>query len=458
MSLLLDALKKAADDKQKASQAGASTYEQVNEEKVGAATDAEINLPEEELSLQPTSNSQSIPEASLINNTEDSTELTLDVDESDTDELTPDESVSAHNSDLENSGVEKNKKGRDSGADEFTVSGDALSMLIYKTNRDVKRSRKILLFSILIASLVIIVSGGIYYYLDMQAEIAALERRHQIAMQSMESKTSREKTPDNSEIIRNLVSDPALDEKMQHDRQHNAASEKKSGYAEAQLQEQSKRNIKAEKNTRRISTATQSLSIQKTKKSDPVGESLDSAWLAYEGGQYDEAKTLYGKVLKIEENNRDALLGLGAIAVIEKNTSMARVVYQSLLKQDPRDPIATAALASLHSNESSLKSDEEYLLSMLQKNPDAPHLNFALANVYAQQNKWKAAQQYYFNAWQHDNENADYVFNLAVSMDQLSKKQQAINFYKESLLKAANKQISFSRESVKKRIKELSGL
>ncbi|NOQ68672.1 MAG: hypothetical protein GQ573_00950 [Gammaproteobacteria bacterium] len=81
-----------------------------------------------------------------------------------------------------------------------------------------------------------------------------------------------------------------------------------------------------------------------------------------------------------------------------------------------------------------------------------------MANIYAQQNKWKSAQQYYFNAWQYDNENADYIFNLAVSMDQLSKQQQAINFYKDSLVKSLNKQVSFSRKAVQKRINELSEL
>ena len=73
---------------------------------------------------------------------------------------------------------------------------------------------------------------------------------------------------------------------------------------------------------------------------------------------------------------------------------------------------------------------------MLQNSPDDTHLNFALGNVYAQQNKWKLAQQSYFNAWQHDNENADYIFNLAVSMDQLGKQKQAVDLYRDCLRKA----------------------
>jgi tetratricopeptide (TPR) repeat protein len=95
---------------------------------------------------------------------------------------------------------------------------------------------------------------------------------------------------------------------------------------------------------------------------------------------------------------------------------------------------------------------------MLRRNPDDAHLNFALGNVFAQQGKWKPAQQSYFNAWQRDNGNADYLFNLAVSMDQLGKQKQAVEFYQDCLTKSANKQVAFSREAVRKRITELSRL
>jgi len=469
MSLLLDALKKAADDKQKISRAESSSSKaskaaQPKEQSVKSAVSDEVQFPTEELSLQPTEHQEITPETLSVNDIENSTELTLDVDE-DSSNIS-----AAARSDLENSGLTNNNAGLEEpeelnlekidkaqGADNstdnrrFTISDEALSMLIYKTNRDVRKGKTVFVISVLIASLTILVSGGVYYYTDTQAEIAAIERKHQIAMQSMRLKTSREKTPVELEIIRNLVSDAELEEKVQYAKDH-IASKKISGHILSKVLP--KTNI-PKMNTE---ATTPALSIKKIKKIDPVGEKLDAAWLAYESGNYNEAKKLYKKALNVEENNRDALLGLGAIAIVEKDSVLAREIYLLLLKQDPRDPIATAALASLHSEKSSLESDKEYLLSMLRKNPDAPHLNFSLANIYAQQNKWKSAQQYYFNAWQYDNENADYIFNLAVSLDQLSKQQQAINFYRDSLVKSSNKQVGFSRDAVQKRINELSEL
>ena len=461
MSLLLDALKKAADDKQKASHSELSE-ERVSpreptdsvESPVGLSEDNKFETavsdddpsPDEELMLQAIDEAQYAEPAQKVT-ADDSAELTLDnVDQQD---VVTNKSVATKTlHEIEHKQIHSNKQGVDNGSAsaKFTVSDDALSLLIYKTNRDVKKGKKIVIFSLLMISFIILISGGVYYYRDMETEIAALERKHRIAMQAMQSKTNREKTPDNSEIIRNLVSDSSLDEKVQ-----NAKRKIASNYNTSQARPVANTSVRS------AVAATPGLSIQKTNKLDPVGEKLDAAWLLYESGQYKEAAALYKEVVKIEINNRDALLGLGAIAVIEKNNAEARNIYLSQLELDPRDPIATAALAGLH-NESSLKTDEEYLLSMLAKNPDTPHLKFALGNNYAQQNKWQSAQQYYFNAWQNDTENADYIFNLAVSMDQLGKAQQAIGFYKDSLLKSVNKQVSFSRDAVKKRINELSRL
>ncbi len=453
MSLLLDALKKAADDKQKALQAeskdaessgsGVTKPEQENTENIVAGSSDKTPLSIEDHELQAAASSTD------TGSDKDAGELTLeDFNEVKTGNVdtTPDldDGKQEYNNSSNEAGAEKKQDvelqledNNNSSSGRFTVSDDALSLLIDKTNRDVNRSKRLLIAGVLLTSLAVLLSGGVYYYLDMQAEISTLERKHQIAMQSMRAKTNKEKTPEKQEIIRNLVGESDLNRKVQSVKKHSG-------------------KVRAVANKNKLKSAS-ILSIQKTKKADPVSEKLDAAWLSYESGRYEEAKNIYREVLTIEKNNRDALLGLGAIAVIQKNNTEAKEIYLSILEQDPRDSMATAALAGLH-DESTLKSDEEYLLAVLKKNPGAQHLSFALGNNYAQQKRWKFAQKYYFDAWQSDPENADYLFNLAVSMDQLNKLEQAINFYRNSLNKAENKQVSFSREAVKKRITELSEL
>lgn len=452
MSLLLDALKKAADDKQKAENSGLSAGASDNTEAAVEGIAGDEGLPGSEVRGNEKLVLQDVDERNNESAGGHDLELTLD-------EVTPDEVTNGvnetHQAPVEQPFRDEEKHTsatvKNTEQVKYSVSDDALSLLIYKTNRDVKLSKRMTFLGILLVCAIILVSGGVYHYLDMNTEIAMLERKHQIAMKAMQSKTSQEKSAGSSELVRNLVSDSDLKDKVQYAKNKTKSTK---GVMPARATGESGSGA----NTAATITATSKMSIEKTRISDPVGEKLDNAWLIYESGRYAEASSIYKDVLAIENDNRDALLGLGAIAVIEKNNAQARNIYRALLEQDPRDPIATAALASLHDNESSLKTDEEYLISMLGKNPETPHLNFALGNNYAQQKKWQSAQQYYFNAWQFDNDNADYIFNLAVSLDQLGKQQQAISFYKDSLVKSENKQVSFLREDVKKRIRELTGL
>ncbi|NOR42326.1 MAG: tetratricopeptide repeat protein [Gammaproteobacteria bacterium] len=454
MSLLLDALKKAADDKEKKSRAGLASQEEVS-----LSADDAVKPLSEAPDLQPENLSIDITDKPTVDDAGEIEDIELE-------ELSLDELDQGQYGDEDRNDMEEDKQQDDDAvvtteeknyrheerSDEsaFVISDEALSMLIYKTNKNVKQSKRVLISGVLLVSFLILISGGIYYYMDMEAEIEMLERKHQIAMQTMRSRTNKEKTPDKSEIIRNLVSDTDLEEKVKYAKQHMES-------------EQSKKQLSSIKKPAKKKQVNENnevagLSIKRTKKADPVGEKLDDAWLAYENANYIEAKQLYKDVLLSESNNRDALLGLGAIAVLEKDQTTARKVYLILLDLDPRDPVATAALAGMHNDQSTASSDKEYLISLLAKNPEAPHLNFALGNVYAQLNKWSQAQEYYFNAWQYDNGNADYLFNLAVSMDQLGKQKQAVDFYKDSLLKASDKQVSFSREAVQKRIDEITRL
>jgi tetratricopeptide (TPR) repeat protein len=504
MSLLLDALKKAADDKQKASQDGAaqnktkpvsSTAEKI----VAVETSAEPGAVFKEATSKETksdsdvvSHNQAagIVDFSLaedpVEDVIDSGELTLVSEPVDTNDPATDDKGIKHDFSLTTEATMSNDTAAEEEveslalessqnppkhlsdtdnsenlsidrlnlepavSDNYKVSDEALSMLIYKTNREFKHGHRIVLFSVFMATLAILISGGAYYYMDTQANIDDIERKHRLAMLAMKVKTSSEKRPDNTEVIRNLVSDAELEEKVKFAKK-------------AMAKKDSKQIISKVNNTSHVKpqgekAASSLLSIQKINKVDPVAEKLDAAWLAYEAGNFAEAKQFYKEVLAIEAKNRDAMLGMGAIAITENDQTRASKYYLELLQQDPLDPIATAALTSLNSDEASLKSYEDHLLMMIQKNPDAAQLNFALGNIYVRQDNWKAAQQAYFDAWQQDNENADYIFNLAVSLDQLGKQQQALNFYKDSLHKSENKQADFSRQAVQKRINELSGL
>lgn len=419
MSLLLDALKKAADDKRKAVQ--------TDEKNTGGKEPGETTR------------------AAALNSNDE--ELSLELDELPGDAPEPTATREQAGASPDNGEAEMEKPAAAQDEAPFTISDEALSMLIHKTNDDVKRSNRTLVFGSLLTGLVIIVTAGIYYYFDTREEIASLERKHRITMQQMRAKTSGDKGPKHSAIIRNLVSDETLDDKVKYAKEH-LASKKNA----QQTKPAGKKSVQKQKAAKSV------LSIEKTHKSDPLDEMLQAAWQAYESGHYGEAGEKYREVLAREAQNRDAMLGLAAIALKKEDLVSARRYYLALLELDPRDPVAAAGLSSMQNDAVSVKEHENYLLAMLQKNPGAAALNFALANVYARQGKWQSAQQYYFNAWQTDADNADYIYNLAVSLDQLGKTRQALRFYRDSLKKAGNRQVGFSREAVSRRIQELSGV
>ena len=430
MSLLLDALKKAAEDKKKLSENDSGSADAVDEVQAVLETEDDLSLEELENIAPPNLNSSDIDPVADIEKSS-SEELTLD-----------DEPVAA---------VTQNANPINEAR--HSVSDDALSLLIYKTNSAEKKRKRLFAIGTTVASLLVLGLGGIYYYFNLQEEINSLEMKHRTAMMRMESKTNRQRPPEKTEIIDNLTANSDI--KIEKKTVVIAVDE---NFSRQEKNPQRNMQAKSLKKNRLAKNKARLLLIEKIKQADVIGEKLDAAWAVYESANYTEAKQLYQEVVLVEKDNRDALLGLGAIAVIEKDTIAAKKQYRNLLKLDPNDPLAIAALTNLHSEDSSPELSEKYLVSMLEKTPEVAQLNFELGNVYAQQNKWSAAQQSYFKAWQQESDNADYTFNLAVSLDQLSQQQQAINFYKDSLLKAKNKQVNFSRETVEKRVSELSGL
>jgi Flp pilus assembly protein TadD len=439
MSLLLDALKKAAEDKKKASNNISDSTAVPDEVQVAPEVTDDLTLEDidaEEVGAQ--ENESSVTSSGIefekTNHKEEKIsdeELTLDV-----------ESVAA---------VEENSRPIVNET-RHSVSDEALSLLIYKTNAEEKKRKRIFAIGTTMASLLVLGLGAAYYYFNLEEEINSLESKHRTAMMRTESKTNKQRPPEKAEIISNLTAnnDIEIDKK-----EIIVAAVEKAPQVYKQASSV-KRNQVVE--SRAVENKARLLLIEKTKQADVIGKKLDTAWVAYEAANYSEAKNLYQEVILVEKNNRDALLGLGAIAVLEKDTAKAKVVYRNLLKLDPNDPLAIAALTNLRSEESSPKLSEKYLIAMLEKTPEVAQLNFELGNIYAKQNKWSAAQESYFKAWQQEGENADYLFNLAVSLDQLGQQQQAMSFYKDSLVKAKNKQVGFSRKTVEKRVTELSGL
>ncbi len=439
MSLLLDALKKAADEKRKFTD-GAKVLE-------SKSIDIKI---ENEANAEPILEKKGSRAVTK--------ELTLEsidnVKDLDSEEYKEVGSAFINNTSLaQNMHVDarKNKTNRD----DYNVSDEALGLLIYKTNRDYKKNKILLVTLITILSLIILITGGLYFLQTIKKDVNLMERRHSNAMRMVRKKTGEEKLPGKTKVINNIISDSKIKNKTVFASQRVIKKHPNSGHVINQKNKQIMPDKKRQDSLLLTRKNNKKISIQKGQSVDLVSMWLDNAWLKYEKGDFIQAKDLYKKVLIKEENNRDALLGLGAIAIRENAGSEAQKYYFELLKLNPDDPDAIAALTSMIQPEQ-LEESEQKIKELLNRNTSSAPLHFTLGNIYAAQKRWKAAQAAYFDAWVNDKNNPVYTFNLAVSLDQLGKISEAERFYHRSLRLAINTNPGFSKQSVLTRLKQMN--
>lgn len=182
---------------------------------------------------------------------------------------------------------------------------------------------------------------------------------------------------------------------------------------------------------------------------DPL---LNSAYLAYREGKFEQAQQLYREALKLDERNTDALLGLAVIAQRRGADNLATQYYAQVLELNPRDPVANAAMSVLAADD----NRESRLKILLKEQPESSSLNFALGNHYAAQERWGEAQQAYFDAYRLEPRNAALAFNLAVSLDRLGQKKLAAQYYQSALQLDPSHSEGLDRAQISQRIEALT--
>jgi len=185
-----------------------------------------------------------------------------------------------------------------------------------------------------------------------------------------------------------------------------------------------------------------------------VDPTLAHAYQALSAGDLATARGDYERALKADRKSTDALHGLAAVSLRQGRPADAEHYYLRALEADPRDAVAQAGLVGLRGQGDPVQA-ESRLKNLLGGQPDSPVLHFALGNLYAAQGRWNEAQQSYFRAYTGDGENPDYLFNLAVSLEQLRQPRLALQYYQGALAAAAGRSAGFDKDVVAGRIREL---
>jgi len=175
-----------------------------------------------------------------------------------------------------------------------------------------------------------------------------------------------------------------------------------------------------------------SLTLISKVQSQGVDPTLLAAYQAFTRGEDANAQQQYRQVLQRDVRNVDALLGMAAIAQRQGRDADAQGWYQKVLEIEPRNSIAQTAIVSPQANTDAVGA-ESRIKNMIAQQPEGANLHAALGNLYAEQSQWPSAQEAYFNASRLAPNNADYAFNLAISLDQMGKSSLALKQYQRAL-------------------------
>jgi len=186
-----------------------------------------------------------------------------------------------------------------------------------------------------------------------------------------------------------------------------------------------------------------------------VNPAVGDAYAALESGKLDEARRLYDQALRSEPNNIDALLGVAAIAQMENRGEDASRHYLKVLDIDPRNTYAQTGLIALMGRADPLAAETR--LKQLAARDPSPSLYFTLGNLYADQGQWSQAQQSYFQAHHLDAGNPDYAYNLAIALEHLGQQKIALGFYRRALQLATGRgRANFNPTQAQTRINQLA--
>ncbi|MEY3201454.1 MAG: hypothetical protein RIR70_1004 [Pseudomonadota bacterium] len=199
------------------------------------------------------------------------------------------------------------------------------------------------------------------------------------------------------------------------------------------------------------------VSIKRSHKKSPNTAPI-AAWEALVAGRLVEATEAYERTLAADPRNIDALLGLAHIAAQAQQPQRAQNLVQRALDAHPQHPGAQAMSLMLKGNGDVLASLSAYKTLLANPNPPAS-AHFALGTLYARDKRWGEAQEAFFKAWSAEPDNADYQYNLAVSLDHLNQPELAIEHYRGALHQASRREgtrLTFDGALVNARLVALS--
>jgi len=170
-------------------------------------------------------------------------------------------------------------------------------------------------------------------------------------------------------------------------------------------------------------------------------QTLETAYAAFQGGDFTKAKQYYRLVLQKNTGQVDALLGMAAIAQKQGRLADAGGWYKKVLNVSPNNPTALSGMMAAAPQMDSF-NQEARLKKLITKQPSHAQHHANLGNFYASRSAWDKAQSAFFEASRYAKDNAQYAYNLAISLEHLGKPSLAVQHYKRALAMVKLQQLS----------------
>jgi len=152
------------------------------------------------------------------------------------------------------------------------------------------------------------------------------------------------------------------------------------------------------------------------------------------------AEQQYQEWIHKNPHDVEGRIALGQFYATQQRAEEALQQFGRALELEPKNATAIANLTSLQKQADPIQRQRIFarLLNDSADN-DLPYLHFLYANSLAETAQWESAQKEYFRTLQLDSTNADYAFNLAVSLEHLNQIPAARDFYQRAITLAADK-------------------
>jgi len=196
------------------------------------------------------------------------------------------------------------------------------------------------------------------------------------------------------------------------------------------------------------------LHLERSAEKPRVPANVAEGWRALREGDLGNARRSYEAALLADPLSVDSHLGIATVEARAGNRSVAALHYRRALELDPRNATALAGLAAL-SEGAAPEAVEAQLREDVARYPDSAALQFALGTHYAGLGRWGEAQAAFFEAHRLDPANADILYNLAVSLDHMGQARVAGDFYRRAIEASAGQPVQFDAGNARRRLEEI---